>query len=77
MSTIAVGQDLRGLIKILGLPKKTRWFELRVATNEIVTIKCGYVPEIDDTNKGELEEVLAEFELRLKHSSPKESDGEI
>ena len=60
-----VGQDLRGLIKVLGLPKNTTWFELRVATNETVTIKCGYVPDINDTNNGELEEVLAEYELRL------------
>ena len=67
MSSV-VGQHLGGLIKILGLPKNTTWFELRVATNEIVTIKCGYAPEINDTNKGELEEVLAEFELRLKKS---------
>ena len=65
MSSV-VGQHLGGLIKILGLPKGTRWFELRVATNETVTIKCGYVPDINDTNKGDLEEVLAEFELRLK-----------
>jgi hypothetical protein len=35
------------LIDALGLPKYTKWLELRVAVDEIVTVKCGYYPRID------------------------------
>lgn len=28
----------------LGIPEKCTWFEVRFATNEVVTVKCEYVP---------------------------------
>ena len=73
--TIVTGQAIgKKLIEILGLPARTRWFELRVATNELVTIKCGYLPDIKE---GAIEEVLAEYELHLKHSAPRGNDSGI
>jgi len=33
------------MLKILGLPKGTKWFELRFAVGEIVTVKGQFYPE--------------------------------
>lgn len=52
------------LIEALGLPKHTIWAEFRIAHNEIVSVKCGYFPDLIDPT--ELVEVLAEFELHEK-----------
>ena len=52
------------LVKILGLPVETRSFELRVAVNEIVVVKCEYFAPNMET--GELETILAEYELVKK-----------
>lgn len=52
------------LCDALGLPKNVRWFELRVAVDEAVTVKCEYFPESDG---GELlESVLAEYKVEQK-----------
>jgi hypothetical protein len=43
---VIVGQDLcTQLQSLLGLPNNLLSFELRVAVNEIVTVKCEYMPE--------------------------------
>ena len=60
------GFDFGGkLIKILGLPKHTKSFELRCAVDEIVTVKCIYYPELSDDGTCLIEE-LAEYELVKK-----------
>jgi hypothetical protein len=59
------------LIKALGLPENVRWFELRCAVGEIVTVKCEYVPdppELDEND--ELITALAEYTLQEKEATP-------
>lgn len=58
-----VGNTVIGaqLCNALGLPKNTRWFELRVGVDELVTIKCEYLPE--DLDGALLEPILAEYQL--------------
>jgi hypothetical protein len=51
------------LCEALGLPKNVLWFELRVAYDEAVTVKCEYHPERDDGKP--LEAVLAEYEFEV------------
>lgn len=36
---------VRALLEALGLPRRTKWFELRVAIDEAVTVRCEYLPE--------------------------------
>lgn len=33
------------LMKALGVPARCRWFELRVAVDEAITIKCEFYPD--------------------------------
>ena len=47
------------LVKVLGLPAHTTAFELRVATEEIVQIKCWYYPELGV----DVVEAFAEYNL--------------
>lgn len=55
------------VINALGLPKHTRWFELRCAVGEKVKIKCKYFPdELDVGEDGKLITVLKEYELHEK-----------
>jgi hypothetical protein len=65
MSNIAVatGNELGSkLVKLFGLPKYTKYFELIVNVNEAVTIKCEYYPEDDILRSVDL--LTAEFELK-------------
>lgn len=65
--TMLIGQDIgKKLTDALGLPKNIISFELRVAVDEIVTIKCTYYPE--NINIDEVEKQFAEFQLSLKES---------
>jgi hypothetical protein len=48
------------MAKFLGLPKNVKWFELRVSVDEVVTVKCAYFPEIEDT---ELVEITNQFDV--------------
>lgn len=52
------------LAKAFGLPKTPRSLELRVAKDEIVTIKCEYFPE--DLDGKALEPIFAEYQLVAK-----------
>lgn len=70
MSAVRVpGNDplVKQLMKALGLPNHTSAFELRVAVDEIVTVKCWYAPEV---NSETLETVMEEYELHRKDDSP-------
>ena len=35
------------LMKVLGLPKGTRWFQVRVSIGEPVTVRVEYFPQTD------------------------------
>jgi len=53
----------------LGIPEYFQWFELRVAVDEIVSVKCEFLPEpfeIDDN--GDIVSELAEYELVKKNA---------
>ena len=52
------------LVKMLGLPKHTRGFELRCYVNEVITVKCEYYPE--EKGVAQLELILKEYELHEK-----------
>lgn len=55
---------IRNLAKLLGLPDRTIWFELRVGRDEPVTIKCAFYPEPREfTDDGELVQLLGEYKL--------------
>jgi hypothetical protein len=51
------------MVDVLGLPKNTRSFELRMAVDEVVSVKCEYFPEI---LKDELATVFFEYDLVKK-----------
>lgn len=55
------------LINALGLPPQTKWFELRCAVNEIVTVKCCYYPEVSDDGD-ELVAIMSEYRVCEKES---------
>jgi hypothetical protein len=58
-------QDLgKKLCAVLGLPKRVLWFELRVAYDEAVTVKCEYHPESVD-GRPTIDTVLAEYEFEV------------
>ena len=58
------GDDLvKELIKTLKLPKGTKSFELRVAVDEPVEVKCKYFAE---TDKDELTMLLGKYTLHKK-----------
>jgi len=52
-------------VKLLGLPKHTKWFELRVTVNEAVTVKCEYYPNLADLD---LTSITTEFKLVEKRN---------
>lgn len=51
------------LIKALGAPPHCTWLELRLAYDEIPTVKCEYYPVGDDGTIDTTTKLLAEFEL--------------
>lgn len=53
------------LINALGLPRTTKWFELRCAVDEVVTVKCCYYPEVSDGGQ-ELVGILSEYQVCKK-----------
>lgn len=75
MSFGTYGEDERKFVselqKALCLPKDTRWFELRVAVDEAVTVKCEYYPE-GPGQLGALATLVRQYELRpaLKETTP-------
>lgn len=59
--TYIQGQEFGSrIIKALGLPNNTRSIEIRIAVNEIVTVRCEYFP---DTEIGAIEKELKDFYL--------------
>lgn len=50
------------LKETLGLPKYTKRFELYCAQDDVVIVKCWYMPEVEG-GADELVEKLAEYEL--------------
>jgi hypothetical protein len=40
--------------EILGIPASVRWFELRVAVNELAMVKCEFIPILPDQSATEL-----------------------
>jgi hypothetical protein len=62
------------LCDALGLPKRVVWFELRVACDELVTVKCEYYPERND--RMPLEAVFAQFEFEVVRREPVEVEQE-
>lgn len=58
---MAPGKQAGELVRALGLPRETRWFELRVACGEVATLTaCVFV---QDSKTGEVSEVLRRFRL--------------
>jgi hypothetical protein len=44
-------QRLRELLcRELNIPPKAFWFEVRFAVDELITVKCGYFPNVQDTD---------------------------
>lgn len=68
---VLLGQGLGpALGDALGLPKGLIWFELRVALDEVVSIKCEYYPHID---KPLLESVIEDFQV-VRREQPRKID---
>lgn len=45
VQSLMLGQQIGpAMVKALGLPARTVWFELRCAVDEAVTVKCEYLP---------------------------------
>lgn len=40
------------LTKALGLPQHLTWMELRVAVNEVITVRCEWLPDVVDPESG-------------------------
>jgi len=51
------------MMKVLGLPRYTKSFELRVAVNEVVSCKCEFFCNI---NVGDIETIFVEYDLIKK-----------
>ena len=64
---IASGKELKPLIDALtaalGLPPNLLSLELRIALNEIVTVKCEFCPDIQVDGVRKLEALSGTFEL--------------
>lgn len=60
---MAPGPFARALMNALGLPKRTRSFELRCAVDEAVTVKCEYYPDADTAAGFDPHPLLAEYRL--------------
>ena len=55
------GHELgKELLEVLKLPKRTIWFELRCAVDELATITCGYAL---DAEKGRIKEIIRKYRL--------------
>jgi hypothetical protein len=54
----------REMLDALGLPKNTVWFELRVAVDEAITVRCAYYPELPDGKRGELLSSVRQLQYR-------------
>lgn len=52
------------LCEALGLPNQTRAFELRVALDEPITVKCEFYPDLPDGKRGDLLTVIRRLEYR-------------
>lgn len=65
MSSPVVGNsDLAiKLMKAFGLPKHTKWFELRFEVDSVVEVKCGFYPNCDSE---EVETIFTKYELVKK-----------
>lgn len=51
------------LVKALGLPERTKSFELRCGVNEVVSVKCEYYPEANTAAGFDAQPLLAEYRL--------------
>lgn len=51
------------LTKALGLPKHVRWFELRAAVDEAVTVRCEYFPDANNAEGFDPIPLLSEYRL--------------
>lgn len=71
MAKLMVTPDpfVAALLDALGLPKRTRSFELRCAVGEAVTVKCEYYPDADTAAGFDLQPLLAEYQLIEKVGS--------
>jgi hypothetical protein len=53
MSVVLLPQGGRGaelrelLVRELGIPANLKWFEVRFAVNEVVTVKCEFYPKVE------------------------------
>ena len=54
----SIGKELA---EIIGLPKRTRWFELRCAVGEAVTVRCEVL--LDEIDNGKVKTALQNYEL--------------
>ncbi|MGO4811128.1 hypothetical protein AB4156_16320 [Cupriavidus sp. 2MCAB6] len=64
------------LMKALGLPARTRSFELRCAVNEVVTVKCEYHPDESTAAGFDPQPLLAEYRLVSKADGACEAVGQ-
>jgi hypothetical protein len=60
---ITAMQIYPALKALLGLPDMLTKFELRVSSNDIVTVACEYYPCTDAKGIAQLEAVFGEYEL--------------
>lgn len=63
--SIVLGQQIgKKLAEALGLPPRTIWFELRVAVNEVVSVKLEHV--VDSEKAGEALALLRHYTVMEK-----------
>jgi len=60
---VTAAQIYPALKALLGLPEHITQFELRVNSNEIVTVACEYYPYLDGVGIAQLVRVFGEYEL--------------
>ncbi|MEN7529250.1 hypothetical protein [Cupriavidus sp. DL-D2] len=51
------------LMDALGLPKSTKSFELRCALDEVVTVRCTYLPQAEGVEGFDAHPLVAEYKL--------------
>ncbi|MCP3022289.1 hypothetical protein [Cupriavidus basilensis] len=66
----APGPFALALMRALGLPKRTRWFEVRCAVGEAVTVKCEYHPDESTATGFDAQPLLQEWVLVPKGTEP-------
>lgn len=54
---------VQDLAKALGLPKRTRSFEMRCAVDEVVTVTCEYFPDAENADGFDAKALLAQYRL--------------